>query len=167
MSHIVPSDPASGAEWDGLTAGSVPNLRDKYQAFREVRNKEYCPWPGAVQAEGWAGLWGWQEPRAGWGWWDSPTSVGGAVLHPSQQLREENVLSRLLRRVPEQDLKERNIPERSIPERSIPEDPSVTLRCHTGLVAQTAPPEQPRGSWDLIMALRVPVGWGNCPGSAP
>lgn len=112
--------------------------------------------------DGVGGLWGWQEPRAGWGWWDSPTSVGGAVLHPSQQLREENVLSRLLRRVPEQDLKERNIPERSIPE-----DPSVTLRCHTGLVAQTAPPEQPRGSWDLITALRVPVGWGNCPGSAP
>lgn len=127
--------------------------------------------------DGVGGLWGWQEPRAGWGWWDSPTSVGGAVLHPGQQLREENVLSRLLRRVPEQDLKERSIPERnipegsiperSIPERSIPEDPSVTLRCHTGLVAQTAPPEQPRGSWDLIMALWVPVGWGNCPGSAP
>lgn len=143
----------------GLCPTSGTNIRHlgKSGTRSIARGLELCRLRDGV-----GGLWGWQEPRAGWGWWDSPTSVGGAVLHPGQQLREENVLSRFLRRVPEQDLKERNIPERSIPE-----DPSVTLRCHTGLVAQTAPPEQPRGSWDLIMALRIPVGWGNCPGSAP
>lgn len=60
------------------------------------------------------GSWGQQDPCPGWQpllqgsmWGDAHTSVGDALLHLGAQLREEHVLSRLLRRVIEENLKER------------------------------------------------------------
>jgi len=82
--------------------------------------------------------------------------VGDALLHLCAQLREEHVLSRLLRRVVEENLEERKIFMNS--------SFSVTLWHHTGLVTSKGSPEPPgvtssKKIYDIIVAARGPMGW--------
>lgn len=79
---------------------------------------------------------GWHPPLQGSTWGDARTSLGDALLHLGAQLREEHVLSWILCRVIEENLKER---KKSLKNSSSP----VILWHHTGLTTSKGSPAHP------------------------
>lgn len=97
------------------------------EAFSSSGTRDSAPWHGLVGCrlrDRTSGSWGQRTlcrmaaPAAGTLWGHTHTSGGDALLHLGAQLREEHVLSRLLHRVIEENLKERKKSQRRAPPQS-------------------------------------------------